>query len=244
MADLDFTGKRVLVIGGSSGIGNGIVRAFLDRGAELAVWGTRASAADYADEPGSDLSGVAYAQVDVARPELVEAAMLPFDGLDILVQSQGIALYGKGEFQLAGFQQVMEVNLNSMMTCALRFRDQLTQARGSMILISSAAAFRTTLGNPAYNASKAGILGLTRSLAAAWIPDGVRVNGVAPGLVDTKLTKVTIDNPKRLEASLERIPSRRLGLPSDIAGAVLYLASPLADFVIGQTISVDGGGSL
>lgn len=244
MADLDFTARKILVVGGSSGIGNGIARAFHDRGAQVAVWGTRASAADYADEEGSDLSDLTYAQVNVGDPDAVAAAPAPFDGLDILVQCQGTVIYRRGEFDMTGFQHVMDVNLNSMMACSLKFREQLARARGANILISSGAAFRTTFGNPAYNASKAGILGLTRALAAAWIGDGIRVNGVAPGLVDTKLTKVTMDKPERLDSQLALIPSRRLGKPEDIAGAVLYLASPLADYVIGQTIVVDGGGSL
>ncbi|WP_425262575.1 SDR family NAD(P)-dependent oxidoreductase [Sphingobium cyanobacteriorum] len=244
MNDFDFTGKRVLVVGGSSGIGNGIAHAFRQRGADVAIWGTRPRAEDYADVPGSDLSGMHYTCVDVTSPDAVAAA--PFDGdtLDVLVSCQGTVIYQRGEFDMEGFQRVVDVNLNSMMSCALKFRGPLAKARGSMILISSTAAFRTTFGNPAYNASKAGILGLTRSLAQAWIGEGIRVNGVAPGLVDTKLTKVMTADPKRLEGQLKVIPRGRLGTPEDIAGAVMYLASPLADFVVGQTLAVDGGGSL
>ncbi|ESZ89066.1 MAG: 3-oxoacyl-ACP reductase [Blastomonas sp. CACIA14H2] len=244
MGDLDFTGKRVLVVGGSSGIGNGIARAFLARSADVTVWGTRPRVEDYEGDPGSDLSGVSYTCVDVAQPEIVAAAPFDGDSLDVLVCCQGTVIYARGEFEMAGFEKVVDVNLNSMMACALKFRAQLAKAKGALILISSTAALRTTLGNPAYNASKAGILGLTRSLAQAWIGEGIRVNGVAPGLVDTKLTKVMTADPKRLEKQLGAIPSGRLGTPADIAGAVLYLASPLADYVVGQTLAVDGGGSL
>ena len=97
------------------------------------------------------------------------------------------------------------------------------------------------MGNPAYNASKTGAVGLTRTLGEAWAEDGIRVNGIAPGLVDTKMTKVTTANPKRLEGALERIPLKRLGTPADMAGAALFLASPLSSYVVGQTIIVDGG---
>jgi 3-oxoacyl-[acyl-carrier protein] reductase len=97
------------------------------------------------------------------------------------------------------------------------------------------------VGNPAYNASKAGVVGLTRTLATAWAKEGIRVNSIAPGLVDTKLTKVTTDNPRRRQAALQRIPMGRLGTPQDIAGAALFLASPLAGYIIGQTLPVDGG---
>lgn len=242
--DLDFSCKSVLVVGGSSGIGNGIAQAFRQRGAEVHVWGTRARAADYAGEEGSDLSGMQYAHVEATDDAAVNAAAAAMPKLDILVACQGTVIYKRGEFEMAGFRRVVDVNLNSLMTCALAFKDKLTTAKGSVIFISSTAALGTTFGNPAYNASKAGTLGLTRALAQAWISDGIRVNNVAPGLVDTKLTKATMDNPKRLAMALEHIPARRLGKPADIAGAVLYLASPLADYVIGQTILVDGGGNL
>ncbi len=241
MGDLDFTGKAVLVVGGSSGIGNGIAHGFRQRGARVHVWGTRATAADYADVPGSDLSGLGYSQVDAADFTAVEAAALPFDALDVLVACQGTVIYRRGEFTMEGFQKVVDVNLNSLMACALKAQDALRASKGALILVSSTAAFRTTFGNPAYNASKAGILGLTRSLAQAWAPGGVRVNGIAPGLVDTKLTKVTMDRPDRLQGALRSIPAGRLGLPEDMAGAALFLASPLAAYIIGQTLVVDGG---
>lgn len=241
MADLDFTGARVLVVGGSSGIGNGIARAFLDRGAKVAVWGTRASAADYDAGEGSDLSGLDYAQVDVSDPAAVEGAPAPFDGLDVLALSQGTVIYRRGEFEMEGFRKVVEVNLNSLMACAIRFRADLAASKGSLITVSSTAAYHATRGNPAYNASKTGVIGLTRTLGQAWAGDGIRVNGIAPGLVDTKLTKVTTENPQRREAAIANIPAGRLGLPADMAGAALFLASPLASYICGQTIPVDGG---
>jgi len=238
---LDFSGRTVLVVGGSSGIGNGIARAFHERGAEVHVWGTRAAAADYAGEPGSDLSGLHYAQVDVAQPGMVARQAQTFAQLDVLVLSQGTVIYRRGEFDPAGFRRVVELNLNSLMDCALGFFDQLKAASGCLITVSSTAAFHATRGNPAYNASKAGAVGLTRTLGQAWAGEGIRVNGIAPGLVDTKLTKVTTNNPERLTATLQSIPAGRLGLPADMAGVALFLASPLAAYVCGQTIPVDGG---
>jgi len=241
MTALDFTGKTALIVGGSSGIGNGIAQAFRKAGATVHVWGTRASAAHYASEPGSDLTGLNYARMDVADAAAIEAYVPPFTGLDILVLSQGMVLYRRGEFQVPGFRQVLEVNLVSLMACAAKFHDRLAAAKGSLIIVSSTAAFHATKGNPAYNASKTGALGLTRTLGEAWAPDGIRVNGIAPGFVDTKMTKVTTANPKRLEATVQRIPLGRLGTPADMAGVALFLASPLAAYVIGQTIPVDGG---
>lgn len=238
---LDFSGKTVLVVGGSSGIGNGIARAFHDHGAQVHVWGTRASAADYSADEGSDLAGLSYAQVDVSDRAAVEAHQPAFSKLDLLVLSQGIVLYKRGEFEGGGFRKVIEVNLNSLMDCSLKFFDMLKASRGALITVSSTAAFHSTRGNPAYNASKTGVVGLTRTLAEAWAGEGIRVNGIAPGLVDTKLTKVTTSNPQRLQATLQNIPAGRLGLPSDMAGVALFLASPLSAYVYGQTIPVDGG---
>ncbi len=241
MNDLDFTGKIVLVVGGSSGIGNGIAQAFRKRGAEVHVWGTRPTAADYANEEGSDLSGLHYANVDASDFAKVASVTPGFSKLDSLILAQGIVIYKRGEYQMDGFQKVMDVNIGSLMACATKFHPMLKDSRGSLITVSSTAAFHATIGNPAYNASKAGAVALTRTLAVAWAGDGIRVNGIAPGLVDTKLTRVTTKNPERLAASLQGIPAKRLGTPEDMAGAALFLASPLSAYVYGQTIPVDGG---
>lgn len=241
MEELDFTGRTVLVVGGSSGIGNGIAQAFRARGAAVHVWGTRPRAEDYAAAEGSDLAGLHYARLDVADAAAIDRYVPPFARLDVLVLAQGIVLYQRGEFKAEGFRRVVEVNLNSLMSCSARFHDMLAAAKGALIIVSSTAAFHATRGNPAYNAAKTGALGLTRTLGQAWAGDGIRVNGIAPGLVATKLTTVTTERPERLAAAVQRIPLGRLGTPADMAGAALFLASPLAAYIVGQTIVVDGG---
>ena len=241
MNELDFGGKQILVVGGSSGIGNGIAQAFRAKGARVTVCGTRASASDYSPDEGSHLEGLDYVRLDVSDAAAIETFNPKFERLDVLVLAQGAVVYARGEFEMKGFRSVLEVNLMSLMACATRFHPMLRQARGSLIIVSSTAAYHSTMGNPAYNASKTGAVGLTRTLGEAWAEDGIRVNGIAPGLVDTKMTKVTISNPKRLEGALARIPLRRLGTPQDMAGAALFLASPLSSYIIGQTIVVDGG---
>lgn len=249
---LDFSGRSVLVVGGSSGIGNGTAQAFRAQGAAVRVWGTRASAADYAGEAGSDLTGLAYSAVDVTDAAQVQAAGAAIEALDVLVLAQGTVLYQRREFSVEGFKQVVDVNLNSLMACVLAVQPQLQSSRapggGAVIVYSSTAAFHSTKGNPAYNASKAGAVGLVRTLGEAWArasKDGargpIRVNGIAPGLVDTKLTKVTTEHPQRLAGALQSIPMGRLGTPQDMAGVALFLASPLAGYITGQTIVVDGG---
>jgi 3-oxoacyl-[acyl-carrier protein] reductase len=239
--DTDFTGRHVLVVGGSSGIGNGIAHGFATRGAAVHVWGTRATAADYAGSEGSDLTGLGYSGVDVGDPDAIAAAPDPFATLDVLVLCQGTVVYRRGEFERPGWDRVMAVNLDSLMHCARRFHAMLAQSRGSIVIVSSVSGTKANIGNPAYAASKAGAISLTKTLGQAWARDGIRVNGLAPGLVDTKLTQVTTRNPERLEATLAAIPQGRMGTPQDMAGAAIFLASPLASYVTGHTLIVDGG---
>ncbi len=243
-SDTDFTAKKVLVVGGSSGIGNGVAHAFRERGAQVCVWGTRPSARDYAGEDGSDLAGLGYAGVDVGDPDAIEAAPAPFDGLDVLILCQGTVVYSRGEFERAGWDRVMAVNLDSLMHISRRFKPDLMASNGSIVIVSSISGLKANKGNPAYSASKAGAISLTKTLGQAWASDGIRVNGLAPGLVATKLTAVTTEHPKRREGALAAIPSGRMGTPGDMAGAALFLASPLAAYVNGHTLVVDGGLSL
>lgn len=244
--DTDFTGKRVLVVGGSSGIGNGIAHAFAVRGAMVHVWGTRARAEEYDPADGSDMAGLGYSCVDVGDPDAIEAAPPPFAdaALDVLVLCQGTVVYRRGEFERPGWDRVMAVNLDSLMHIGRKFHGALASAKGSIIIVSSIAGFKANIGNPAYAASKAGAVSLTKTLGQAWARDGIRVNGLAPGLVDTKLTKVTTEHPERRAGALASIPQARLGTPDDMAGAALFLASPLAAYVTGHTVVVDGGLSL
>lgn len=244
MKEFDFSGHEALVVGGSSGIGNGIAHAFLQRGANVQVWGTRPRCEDYRSEEGSDLSALEYRQCDVSDARAIATAAAEISVLDVLVLSQGIVRYERGEFESSQFREVVEVNLISLMACAQQLYEPLKRRRGSLVIISSLAAFGSRRGNPAYAASKAGAVSLTKSLGEAWAPDGIRVNGIAPGLVPSKLTRVTTDQADRAARALRGIPAGRFGTPADIAGAALFLASPLASYVVGQTLVVDGGKGL
>jgi 3-oxoacyl-[acyl-carrier protein] reductase len=244
VTDLDFSGRNVMVVGGSSGIGNGIAQSFLRRGARVHVTGTRARDLDYHASAGSDLTGLIYAPLDLADPAAISAFPFAEQALDVLVLCQGAVRYGRAEFDAEVFREVVEINLNSVMTCALRFQPLLKASRGSLIVISSIAAYGARIANPAYASSKAGAVALVKTLAEAWAGDGIRVNGIAPGLVPSKLTAVTTDDEARLARTLRTIPLGRMGTPDEIAGAALFLASPLASYVLGHTIVVDGGKSL
>ena len=237
----DFTGKRVLVTGGSSGIGNGIAQGFRARGADVTVTGTRPDAGDYLEAEDSDFTGLDYWQLDLLDRQAAGSLADAFAALDVVVQCQGIVRYKRREFEREGWDDVVDVNLNSVMDVARALQPALAANRGSMTVVSSVAAFKATIGTPAYAASKAGAASLVKTLGAAWARDGIRVNGIAPGLVPTKLTSVTTDHPERLEASLKSIPLRRMGTPDDMAGAALFLASSLSSYITGQTLVVDGG---
>ena len=242
IAASSFVGKTALIVGGSSGIGRGIATEFRDAGARTIIWGTREHVEDY--EMPHELDGIEYMQVDASDAERVRTAAADIRSLDVLVLCQGTVRYRREEFEIETFRKVVDVNLNSMMSCAQAFYQQLAESSGSIITVSSTSAFHATRGNPAYNASKSGLVGLTRTLGQAWAAKGVRVNGIAPGYVATKLTEVTTKDPDRLEAAIASIPLGRMGTPKDMAGAALFLASPLAAFIIGQTLIVDGGMTL
>src|SRR3984893_16170117 len=141
MNELDFSGKQILVVGGSSGIGNGIAQALLTKGARVQVCGTRANAADYSPNEGSHLEGLDYLQLDVSDARAIENFRVSFDRLDVLVLAQGAVIYRRGEFEMAGFCKVVEVNLMSLMACAGKFHAMLSASKGSLIIVSSTAAY-------------------------------------------------------------------------------------------------------
>ncbi len=236
---LDFTGKTVVVTGGSTGIGNGIARTFRDHGAKLIVTASRERAAY-----DTDMDGMDYHQVDIADDDAMRAFAASVPALDVLVNSVGTVVYKRKEFQMPTFRHVVDVNLNGVMHACVLFHDKLLASKGNIVNIASVASFRPTRGNPAYSASKGGLALLTKSLADAWGPEGIRVNGLAPGFVATKITAVSYDNPEINEGIINTTPLRRWGTPEEMGQVALFLASDMASFMTGHTIPVDGGQSL
>lgn len=238
--DFDFNGQTVLITGGSTGIGNACARAFLALGARVIVTGTRASPADYAGEDG-DLTGLEYHRLDQGDAAGVAAFNPSIDKLAALVIAGAKVAYRRQEFDIATFADVLATNLTGPMQLAVKFRPALAKAQGSIIFIGSVASFRGTIGQPAYSASKGGLLTLTKSLAQAFAGEEIRVNLIAPGLVRSKMTAVTWQDPARLEGTERQVPLRRIGEPGDIAGAVVFLASRHASYITGTSLIIDGG---
>lgn len=248
MADpfkFDLSGKRVLVIGGSTGIGNAAAQLFLRCAAEVHVTGTRESASRYGLDDVSDLQGLCYHRLDFTHRSALQSWTPDFTSLDALVVCHALTYFEGQEYEADVFRSVVEVNLSSVFDCAQRFRAMLAMTKGSIVIVSSLAAYRTIPEQPAYTASKAALLGLVRALSMTYIADGIRINGIAPGLVQTKMGRDGHPKYRELvEKTARRIPMRRTGEPEEMAGPILFLCSPLASYMIGQTLIVDGGMSL
>lgn len=228
-------GKSALVTGGTQGIGHATAAALLAAGAEVTITGTRAGLADY-DEP---LEGVRYIRADmkvaVDRIALAEAMA----SLDILVNNAGGG--SANEFAQDEFEAVIDLNLSSVMDLSMRLFPKLKASGGAIVNVGSLASFLAIKEGPAYTASKAGLLGLTRALADKWATEGVRVNLVAPGFIQTRMTARMRGNDDLEKRLLKAIPMRRWGQPAEIAEAILFLASPAASYITGQSLAIDGG---
>jgi 3-oxoacyl-[acyl-carrier protein] reductase len=243
---IDFTGKTVLVVGGTSGIGNSIACGFRNQGADVHIWGTRANIEAYAGSAGCDFNGLQFSQMDIMQQDRIDAYAPPFDRLDVLILSQGdnVMVDGVSEYELEKFARVMGMNVTSFMACCLKFKPMLAATGGSIVMLSSIASVMAIPGAPAYCASKFAVTGLCRSLARGWAADGVRVNAIGPGVVPSRAAQAVTENPKYMQAVIAHNPMQRLGRPEEIADAALFLASPMASYITGQTLIVDGGHTL
>jgi len=241
---LNFDNKNILVIGGSSGIGRGIAESFIKYNANVCITGTRSSINDYDEVISESIGKCEYRKLDLSNHDNLSSLDLPFENLDHLICSQGIVAYKRKEFEMDTFNKVVDLNLNSIMASCSYFHQKLASSNGSIIIIGSGASYHSVKGNPAYSASKGGLLTLIKTLGEAWAEDSIRVNGIAPGFVATKLTSVTYENEKRYEDTLKRIPLKRWGKPEDMGELACFLCSSLAGYITGQMITVDGGMSL
>jgi 2-deoxy-D-gluconate 3-dehydrogenase len=235
-------GKRALVTGGSAGMGRAMAEALVEGGARVAIVGRSGRVFDVAKEVGA-----VPLQADLADRaqslSLVDRAVEALGGLEVLVNNAGvIRRYPAVEFPLDDWDHVLSVNLDAVWILAQAAgRYMLAQGHGKMINVASAVSFVGGILIPAYAASKGGVAQLTKALSNEWASRGVNVNAIAPGYVKTEMTAALVGNPQREPLILARIPAGRWGVPDDLKGVILFLASAASDYVHGVIIPVDGG---
>ena len=238
----DYSGISVLVTGGTSGIGAAIAQAYKAAGAEVTITGTRNSIHDY----DKDLSGLRFLQLEVTDADSIQTVADTLAKVDILINNAG-AIFpgGQDEFIPDVFEQALKINLTSAYRLAHALKEKLAESQlqggASIIGIASMTSFFGNDTVPGYGAAKAGLVQLTKSLAIAWAKHNIRVNAVAAGVTRSNMTAAMLDQPALMQPYLSRTAITRVGEPADIAAGVLFLTSPAASFITGQTLPIDGG---
>jgi meso-butanediol dehydrogenase/(S,S)-butanediol dehydrogenase/diacetyl reductase len=241
-------GRLALVTGAASGIGQAIGVAFAAAGADVVVTDRSAQACAQtlalAAAHGTRCWALALDVTDAAAVQaLADQVGAEIGDLDILVNNAGIIVRQAIDQPDAADQarRMMDVNYFGALNTIRAWLPALRRRRGSIINVASGAALHGQRGAAAYSASKGALKLLTQSLAGDFGRDGIRVNALAPGVIETPMTEATRQDPKRLDGFLSRIPVHRLGQPHEIAGPAVFLASDLASYVNGVVLSVDGG---
>jgi 2-deoxy-D-gluconate 3-dehydrogenase len=241
------TGKNALVTGSSRGLGAAIALALAEAGANVALHGSQSVPATVVERVAATgarhVELVADLRFPARCPELIAATVDKLGSIDILVNNAGMIRRAPAvDFSELDWDEVIAANLTSVFRLSQSAgRHMLAQGSGKIINIASLLSFQGGVRVPAYAAAKGGVAQVTKALANEWAEKGVQVNAVAPGYMDTDNTEALRSDPVRSRQILERIPAGRWGSPEDVAGAVVFLASPASNYITGHVLAVDGG---
>ena len=243
------TDKLAIITGGGTGLGFGISKAFLEAGAKVVITGRRETVLkDAVEKLGNGASYLVNDVSDTATlPGFVENVESLFGEIDILVNNAGINMKKHlVEVSDEEFQRIIQTNVNGLFSLTREVaKKMIPRKKGAIINITSMAAMYGIPNVTAYTSAKTAVLGMTKSLAVDLSPEGIRVNAIAPGFIDSPMLRKAFDSdPARRDRVLQRTPMHKLGEPEDIAAAAVFLASDASKFVTGVNLPVDGGNSI
>ncbi|BDH63013.1 beta-ketoacyl-ACP reductase [Lysinibacillus sp. PLM2] len=244
----EIKGKKILITGGSKGIGKDIAIAFAKLGADVMISGRNAKDLEGTTNKLKEFNLNSFYEVadmqkvdDIYR--MVDNTVATLGGIDVLINNAGVNIPKSAlEVTEEDWDRVLDTNLKGAFFCSQRAgKYMLEQGYGKIINIASQMAFVGYIDRSAYCSSKGGMVQLTKALAIEWAKENIKVNAVAPTFIETDLTKKMFNNKEFYEDVLKRIPLGKLSQPSDVTGAVVFLASDLSNYITGETIKVDGG---
>ncbi|KGR88911.1 2-deoxy-D-gluconate 3-dehydrogenase [Ureibacillus massiliensis 4400831 = CIP 108448 = CCUG 49529] len=244
----EIKGKKILITGGSKGIGKDIAIAFAKLGADVMISGRNAQDLEGTTNKLKEFNLNSFYEVadmqkvdDIYR--MVDNTVTTLGGIDVLINNAGVNIPKPAlEVTEEDWDRVLDTNLKGAFFCSQRAgKYMLEQGYGKIINIASQMAFVGYIDRSAYCSSKGGMVQLTKALAIEWAKENIKVNAVAPTFIETDLTKKMFNNKEFYEDVLKRIPLGKLSQPSDVTGAVVFLASDLSNYITGETIKVDGG---
>lgn len=233
-------GKNAVVTGGTSGIGRSAALALKAAGATVFATGVSEQEVGAALTD-AEFAGIEAAVLNVAYDQDVEDFFAGLARIDILVNAAGIGGQGPGEFHAESFANTLNINLTGTLRTCTAAKPLLEKQGGAIVNIASMMSFFGSATAPGYAASKGGVVQLTKSLAVAWAEFGIRVNAVAPGWIDTPMTRPLQADPERNARVMGRSPMKRWGRSEEIADGIFFLCSPLSSFVNGVVLPIDGG---